>query len=101
MSDNTPLSMKLTIKVVNGEPLIDATALSLLFGVGEELVTALSARDTTNGYTTFPPEWIRNGRRRAREAFAHTKSNDMVSSLTYWARKDRGAELQLVYEDEQ
>lgn len=84
----------LTVKVIDGEPMIDKTGMSLLFGVAEELVTALTA----NGPAPIPDEWIRNGKRRAKEAAAHTGSNDMVSSLTYWARKDRGAELRIVYD---
>ncbi|MCV7091767.1 hypothetical protein [Mycobacterium interjectum] len=90
--------LTLTVKVINGEPMLDATAMSLLLGVDEQLIAALPRRDFANGYTPIPQEWIRNGKRRAKEAAAHTGSNDMVSSLTYWAAKDRGAELQIVYE---
>ena len=98
MTTNPDHQLTLTVKVLNGEPMIDETALSLLFGVDEELVAAQGRRDTANGYRTLPAEWLRAGRRRARESAAHTGSNGMVSSLTYWVRKDRGAELQIVYE---
>jgi hypothetical protein len=58
-----------------------------------------SRRDTRNGHAPIPIEWIRSGRRRAKEAASRTGSNDMVSVLEYWAaRKDRGANLEIIYE---
>jgi hypothetical protein len=51
------------------------------------------------GVLTLPPEWIRAGRQRAKEAQAHTGSDAMVSGLEYWAMKDHGARLEIVYED--
>jgi hypothetical protein len=97
-TNNSDHQLTLIVKVIDGEPMIDATVMSLLFGVDEQLINALSRRDTANGYTPIPMEWIRNGKRRAKEAAAHTGNNDVVSALTYWARKDRGALLQIVYD---
>lgn len=84
----------LTIRVANSVhgPLLPAEALSLLFGVAIDEIRAhmeLSAK----GLTSMPPDWVRSGRRRAREAQAHNGYDDMVSVMQYWARKDFDADL--------
>lgn len=97
MSDCTS-DLTITVKVVHGEPMIDVTAMSLLFGVDEKLIAAQRRRSFNGSTTSFPDEWFRNGRRRAKEAASRTGRNDMVSSLEYWAHKDRGAQLNIIYE---
>lgn len=87
----------ITIRVtdIDGEPMLDATAMSLLFGVRTEEVSALPIG---NGTTRLPTEWLKRGRRRAREAMAHTGSDAMLDNLRYWARQDHAAELEVVYQ---
>jgi hypothetical protein len=80
---------------VNGEPMIDSTGPALMFGVATADVSALPM---TNGTSPIPREWIKRGRRRAGEAKAHTGSDAMLDSLRYWAHKDHGAELEVVYQ---
>jgi hypothetical protein len=79
-------------------PLLPAEAMSLLMGVPVEEMRA-HGRSVSNGVMTLPPEWVRAGRQRAREAQAHTGIDDMVSCLQYWALKDHSARLEIVYED--
>ncbi|OBK82135.1 hypothetical protein A5649_09780 [Mycolicibacter heraklionensis] len=78
---------------IDGDPMLSAAALSLLFGVDEELVNAHSKRSTVNNRTPMPTAWIRAGRRRTSEAAAATGSRDLLDVLAYWARRDRGAEI--------
>jgi hypothetical protein len=86
--------MSLVVKVVDGEPMIDTTAMSLLFGIPE---TAIAAH--FNGNTlTLPAEWVRAGKRRAKEASARTGSDGLLPTLAYWAAEGYGATLEIVYE---
>jgi hypothetical protein len=78
-----------------GEPMLDAIAMSLLFGVELADIHALPGLP---GGSPIPREWIQRGRRRAAEARAHTGSSGLLDSRGYWARKDHGAELAVVYE---
>jgi len=48
--------------------------------------------------SSLPPERLRQGRRRAREAMAHNGSDHMLDGLKYWARRDHDADLVVVYE---
>jgi hypothetical protein len=80
---------------INGEPMLDSAAMALLFGVELEAVRALPM---TNGTSPIPREWIKRGRRRASEAKAHTGSHALLDSLRYWARRDHGAEVEVVYQ---
>jgi hypothetical protein len=91
-------TISLTVKLVDGDQLLNADALALLFGVDAALIKAYGRNNITDGHVTFPPEWIKRGKRRAREALAHNGSNAMLDSLQYWARKDHGAELRVLYE---
>lgn len=50
----------------------------------------------TDGTAQFPAEWLRDMKRRHREAAAHTGTTDLVEFLEYWARKDHNAELLVV-----
>jgi hypothetical protein len=80
------------ITVIDGEPMLDATTMSLLFGVDPDTVTATLRADPK-----VPYEWIQAGRRRAREAMARTGSNSLIDALTYWARHDLGTDLRIEY----
>lgn len=77
-----------------GEPMLDGSAMALLFGVEVEAVRALPMVD---GASRIPREWVKRGRRRAGEAKAHTGSDELLENLRYWAHKDHGAELEVVY----
>jgi hypothetical protein len=63
----------------------------------DEVHAHMQASDT--GVITLPLEWLKAGRRRAREAQAHTGCNNMVAVMEYWAGEDHGARLDLVYVD--
>jgi hypothetical protein len=93
----TPKTVVIRIATDGGGPLLDPTALGLLFGIAPETIRAQVHYDS-EGYATFPLEWIRAGRRRAREAAAHTGIDDMGAVLAYWARQDHNAELAFVHE---
>jgi hypothetical protein len=80
---------------INGEPMLDSAAMALLFGVEAEAVHDLPM---TNGTSPIPREWVRRGKRRAKEAMAHTGSDALLDSLRYWARKDHSADLEVVYQ---
>jgi hypothetical protein len=87
----------ITVRIAehDGEAMLDAQCMALLFGV--ELAD-IHALPSVNGATPLPKEWIRRGRRRAREAQAHTGSDAMLDGLRYWAARDHGAELTVVYD---
>lgn len=90
----------LTIRVAGSldDPQLPAEALSLLLGVPVDDLRAHALVSGT-GVMTLPPQWLRAGRQRASEARAHTGSSDMVSGLQYWAEKDHGARLEIIYVD--
>jgi hypothetical protein len=94
-----PPAKTVTIRIAehNGEPMIDTAAMSLLFGIDEATIAA--HWDTMTGdMLTLPAEWVRNGKRRAKEASANAGVNDVVAMLSYWAMKDLGATLWIVRE---
>lgn len=74
--------------VIEGEPMLSVDGMQLLFGVGTELISAHFKRSMK-----IPDEWVKSGRRRAKEAQASTGVNAMVDGLIYWARKDHGADI--------
>jgi hypothetical protein len=80
---------------VNGEPMIDSECMALMFGVTAADVRALPFAD---GCSRIPREWIKRGRRRTREAAAATGSAELLDILKFWAHKDHGAELEVVYQ---
>lgn len=82
------------IRTVCGEPMLDARAVALLVGVRPEDVTALPV---VNGAMRLPRHWLQQGRRRTREAAAHTGSSAFEDVLSYWARRDHNAELEVRY----
>lgn len=79
--------MKPLLKVIDGTP--SFAGISLLYGVPVAQLEALPRP------VTLPDEWARQGRRRAREAEAHTGSNDVVETLAYWASRDLNAAVTL------
>jgi hypothetical protein len=89
-----PDPITITIREITGEPMMCASDMALLFGVTLADVHALPFAD---GVSLIPREWIQRGRRRTREAAAHTGSDDLLDVLTYWARADHGADLVVVY----
>jgi hypothetical protein len=82
------------IRNVDTEPMLDSAAMALLFGVPEADVLALPMKD---GASPIPREWARRGKRRANEAQAHTGSDFILDLLDYWAHKEHGAHLEVVY----
>lgn len=81
------------INQVGDEPMLCSNALALMFGVPRADVSALPV---TNGQARIPREWLQRGRRRTREAAAHTGSAEFDDVLRYWARRDHNAELRVV-----
>ena len=88
-----PITIHVLIR--DGEPLIDNQCLALLLGVEVEALRGLPIQ---NGSTSVPADWVKRGRRRAREAQAHTGSTAMLDSLRYWAMRDHGATLEVIYQ---
>jgi hypothetical protein len=90
-------SPTITIRIVNvdTEPMLDAQAMSLLFGVRLEEITAMPIAD---GAMRIPDEWVRRSRRRYKEAMAANGSDFILDVLQHWAWKDHDADLKVVYE---
>jgi hypothetical protein len=82
---------------IDGEPMLSADALSLLFGIDADLITAHSKRSTVDGRTPFPAASLQAGRRRTSEAAAAVGSRDLFDVLNYWAQRDRG--MTVVFHD--
>jgi hypothetical protein len=89
-------SPTITVHIVNvdTEPMLDAQAMSLLYGVHPEEITALPM---ANGAKRIPDEWVRRSRRRYKEAMAANGSDFILDVLQHWAWKDHGADLEVVY----
>lgn len=86
----TPIELTRT---VNGEPMMSATAIGLLFGIDADTVEHHMKTHIVKGALRFPPEWVKAGKRRSKEAAAATGSNDVFDILAYWAKRDLGAEI--------
>ena len=82
------------IRNIDTEPMLDAQALALLFGV---TVADVKALPMTDGQSPITREWTRRGKQRANEAMAHTGSDFILDILQYWAQRDHGANLEVVY----
>lgn len=95
MTAERPPTLIVRVRDIDGELMLDSQCMSLLFGVPLDAIQALPR---TAGASPIPTEWIRRGRRRAKEARAHTHSDAMLESLRYWAEKDHGATLAVVHE---
>lgn len=87
----------ISVRHVDGELMLDTAALSLLLGVAPERIS-YHAQGRGTGVAALPEAWVRQGRRRAREAAAHTGSAAMLDGLRYWARMDHGADLEVAYQ---
>lgn len=90
----TNSTITIEIRNVDTEPLLDAQAMALMFGVRLEDVNALPVVD---GASCIPSHWIKEGRRRTREAMAHTGSDFILDALAYWALKDHNSTLEVTY----
>lgn len=55
--------------------------------------------DQNDGQIFLRPQWVQDGRRRAREAQAHAGCDDIVGVMRYWAKKDLGVDLLIEYFD--
>ena len=87
-------TVTVTLTEVDGELMLDPAGLALLFGVD---IADVEHLPTVQGTTPIPREWLKRGRQRAREAQAHTNDSDWLAVMTYWASKDHGAGLEVVY----
>ena len=85
-------TIEVNIRYVNGEPMLDDVGTALLFGIQPEQLAGLVA----DGPAALPAEWVKQGRRRAREAMSRTGTTAMVDAMAYWAGKDHGAKLVLM-----
>lgn len=90
----TTATYTIRLTEVDGEPMLDAAGMALMFGVAIEDVHHLPF---AGGASPIPREWLQRGRRRTREAAAHIGSAEFHDVLAYWARRDHGAELEVVY----
>lgn len=86
----TPIELTRTF---DGEPMMSATAVGLLFGLDSGTVEQYMTANIIGGALRFPPEWIKAGKRRSKEAAAATGSNDVFDILAYWAKRDLGADI--------
>lgn len=86
---------KFTVRItgIGGDnPMMDSAGMQLLYGVTADEIRELF----TGPAAAIPHEWVQRSRRRHKEAAAATGSEDLDDALTYWARKDHGAVLDLV-----
>jgi hypothetical protein len=93
---NTTNNIELARMAEDGDDdvLLSATAMSLLLGVSVADIERLRAdRCTSTMY--LPKEWVKQGKRRTKEAQAYTGDNDMLGGLAYWAAKDYGAAIEI------
>lgn len=86
-------TLTVTVRQIDGEPMLDAQCMSLAFGVD---IAEIKALPIVDGQMRIPREWARRGKQRAKEAMAHG-SDGMLNCLRYWARRDHDAELQVMY----
>lgn len=92
---NNTLTVTVTVRQNDGEPMLDAQCMALAFGVD---IAAVKALPIVDGQMRIPREWARRGKRRAKEAMAHTGSTELIDVLCYWANRDHGAELRVVHQ---
>jgi hypothetical protein len=78
--------MASTHKTIKGEPLISTEGLALLLGVDlDELKAEILRQRVDNPTAPFatPTDWVKRGRRTARETMAATDRADLVSCLEH------------------
>lgn len=90
----TTMTIRVLVSPEHGE-MLPVEAMSLLLGVPAE---EIRVRKIVNGRTALPPEWLKSGRRRSKEAQAHGHT-DMVGAMSYWAKMDHGADLVIEHGD--
>jgi hypothetical protein len=78
----------------NGEPILGAEGIALLYGTSVDELRALATPGDFDP-TTLPLELRKQGRRRAREAVAATGIDSLQSCLEYWADREQGADIKL------
>ncbi len=74
---------------------MDMQCLALLYGVP---LTDINALPIANGCIRIPSEWVKRGKRRVKEAEAHTGSDFVLDIMQFWAQRDHGADLEVVYQ---
>ncbi|MDV6275402.1 hypothetical protein R3Q06_18055 [Rhodococcus erythropolis] len=76
---------------VNGEPMISAEGMSVLYGIPLDVVHAeferQGGRDNT-GPLTVPGSWTASGRARTEEYKRVTGGDDILGALEFWAKRD-------------
>lgn len=88
-----------TIRWMDGEPLLDAEGMALLYGAtADEIRSHMTSDD--HDPTKLPLELRKQGRRRAREAMAHTSIDSVQSALEYWADREYDSDIQIRLVDE-
>lgn len=72
----------------DGEPMLSAKGMAVLFGLPLDEIQEASRRAGTKEQLLIPADWMRRGRLRAKEAQAATGETDMHSALMYWYGKE-------------
>lgn len=75
-------------EIQDGEPMISAKGMAVLFGLPLDEIHEASRRAGTSEQFLIPADWMRRGRLRAKEAQAATGETDMLSGLKYWFNKE-------------
>lgn len=75
----------------NGQDVMSADALALLWGVPPDEIAAYMKHHIINDMTAFPAEWLKAGKRRVKEASAAVGTNQLLEILEYWAARDLDA----------
>lgn len=83
----------------NGQDVMSADALSLLFGVPADDITEYMKTHIIDDMTVFPSAWLKAGKRRVKEASAAIGTNQLLEILEYWAHRDLDAVLVLIDDD--
>ena len=99
MTDNPRPVIVIPMWDNGGEPIVGVEGMALLYGVP---VDELRSRATPGDFDTtkLPLEIRKQGRRRTREAQAHTGIDSVQSALEYWADREHGADIKLELRDE-
>jgi hypothetical protein len=98
MTDNT-LVVHLTRR--DNDITLPSELLAILLGVPLEECQHLEPQSITYGsYDAFPSKLAKDGKRRAREAYAHTGDENVWSAIGYWAAKEYGLTVKITIDDE-
>jgi hypothetical protein len=85
----------------NGEPILGAEGLALLYGVSVDEIRSYATPGDFDTTEWLPLELRKQGRRRAREAMAATGIDSVQSALEYFADLEHGADIRLELRREQ